>query len=159
MSSTTPDAETPVCYRHPDRETWVSCQRCGRPICPQCQTQAAVGVQCPECVREGASRMPRRSARAAVRAFAPGGATVVTYVLIGLNVVIYALQWLTSQQLTEAWFLDPYSIGSSRGGSSRRRSCTRRTSSRTCSSTCTRCSSSDRCSSRSSGEAGSSRCT
>lgn len=27
------------------------CQRCGNPICPKCQTQAAVGVQCPDCVK------------------------------------------------------------------------------------------------------------
>lgn len=102
---------TPVCYRHPKRETWVTCQRCGKPICPECQIQAAVGVQCPDCVREGKTGMPRR-APSWLRAFAPGGATVVTYVLIGLNIVCYLAQWLTEQQLTEAWFLFPYSIGS-----------------------------------------------
>jgi membrane associated rhomboid family serine protease len=41
-----------VCYRHPDRQSWILCQRCGRTICPECQIQAPVGVQCPECVRE-----------------------------------------------------------------------------------------------------------
>ena len=41
-----------VCYRHPDRQSWVLCQRCGRTICPECQIQAPVGVQCPDCVRE-----------------------------------------------------------------------------------------------------------
>ncbi|QEO09060.1 rhomboid family intramembrane serine protease [Protaetiibacter larvae] len=41
-----------VCYRHPDRHSWVLCQRCGRTICPECQILAPVGVQCPECVRE-----------------------------------------------------------------------------------------------------------
>jgi len=68
-------------------------------------------VQCPECVREGRVGMQKR-APAIVRAFAPGRGTVVTYVLIGLNVAIYALQWATSQDLTEAWFLNPYSAGS-----------------------------------------------
>ena len=38
--------EAPRCYRHPDRGTYIRCQRCDRPICAQCQTQAAVGVQC-----------------------------------------------------------------------------------------------------------------
>ncbi len=43
----------PVCYRHPGRETWITCQRCGRPICPDCMVSAAVGFQCPSCVQQG----------------------------------------------------------------------------------------------------------
>lgn len=111
MTDSLEHTEAPVCYRHPKRETWISCQRCGRPICPECQNQAAVGVQCPECVREGRADQPRR-APAIVRALRPSRVTVVTYTLIGLNVVIYGLQWLTAQQLTEAWYLFPYAIGS-----------------------------------------------
>ena len=48
--------------RHPGRETYVSCVRCGRPACPDCLRSAAVGQQCVECVR-GASK----------RAVRPGG--------------------------------------------------------------------------------------
>ena len=40
------------CYRHPDRQSFVLCQRCLRTICPECQTQAPVGVICPECLRD-----------------------------------------------------------------------------------------------------------
>lgn len=101
----------PACYRHPKRETFVSCQRCGRPICPECQTQAAVGVQCPECVREGSAAAPRRAGGWS-RMRRPGRGAVVTYVLIGLNVVVYGLQWITDQALANAWFLFPYAIGS-----------------------------------------------
>jgi membrane associated rhomboid family serine protease len=41
-----------VCYRHPKRETGVSCSSCGRPICPDCMTPTSVGMRCPECARE-----------------------------------------------------------------------------------------------------------
>src|SRR5919107_6058924 len=41
-------AETMHCYRHPDRETRVSCATCGRPICTECMVQTEVGIKCPE---------------------------------------------------------------------------------------------------------------
>jgi DDE_Tnp_1-like zinc-ribbon len=44
-------AETLYCYRHPKRETRVSCAACGRPICTECMTQTAVGIKCPEDAR------------------------------------------------------------------------------------------------------------
>lgn len=43
---------TKTCYRHPDRETGVSCSSCGRPICPDCMTPTPVGMRCPECSRQ-----------------------------------------------------------------------------------------------------------
>ena len=39
----------PTCYRHPERETYIRCQRCDRPICPDCMRDAAVGFHCPAC--------------------------------------------------------------------------------------------------------------
>ncbi|MEO8527927.1 MAG: rhomboid family intramembrane serine protease [Pseudolysinimonas sp.] len=39
------------------------------------------------------------------------GSVVVTYVLIGLNLVAYAAQWLSEQVLTQAWLLDPRATG------------------------------------------------
>ena len=37
------------CYRHPDRETWVRCGRCDRPICTKCAMQGPVGFRCRDC--------------------------------------------------------------------------------------------------------------
>jgi len=48
---TTPRDFTPVCYRHPDRETGLSCTECGKPICTDCSHDAAVGQKCAECAK------------------------------------------------------------------------------------------------------------
>ncbi|WP_309708203.1 rhomboid family intramembrane serine protease [Pseudolysinimonas sp.] len=97
----------PTCYRHPDRATYVSCQRCGRPICPECSTQAAVGVHCPECVREGRAA----GGGGLARALRPRRSGAVTYTLMGLIVVAYALQWISGGGLTSAWVLNPTVVG------------------------------------------------
>ncbi|WP_338200309.1 rhomboid family intramembrane serine protease [Candidatus Nephthysia bennettiae] len=74
-----------TCFRHPDRETGVRCQRCERPVCPQCMVPADVGVQCVECVRASPSRVI--SARRLAAAYRP----YVTYALIAVNVAVWAL--------------------------------------------------------------------
>lgn len=74
----------PVCYRHPGRETYVSCTRCSRPICPECMTEASVGFQCPECVNEG--RRTQRPVRTAFGGSRAGIAGYVTISLVALNV-------------------------------------------------------------------------
>ena len=68
------------CYRHPDRQSYILCQRCGRTICPECQTQAPVGVICPECMREQRASAPRTKPAVLTRARAATGrgAPVVT---------------------------------------------------------------------------------
>jgi membrane associated rhomboid family serine protease len=77
----------PTCFRHPDRETYVSCVRCGRPACPDCLRSAAVGQQCVECVRGG-----NQGARQATGQFGgrvSTGTPVVTYTLVALCVLVY----------------------------------------------------------------------
>src|SRR4051812_7353907 len=69
-----------TCYRHPDRETGVSCSNCGRAICPDCMTATPVGMRCPECSRD---RTPVRTLRSM------HANPTVTYVLIAVNVLIY----------------------------------------------------------------------
>ena len=81
------------CYRHPDREAYISCQRCARLICPECMNDASVGFQCPSCVIEGAKsvRAPRTLAGGAVSA----RVGIVSMVLIGINVAGYVLTLAT----------------------------------------------------------------
>ena len=93
-----PQAEsTPRCYRHPDRETWIRCQRCGRPICPDCMRPASVGFHCPECVAEGART--QRQPRTLGGGFVPQSPGRVTIVLIAINVVVFALARFGSQEV------------------------------------------------------------
>lgn len=42
---------TLYCYNHPDRETMLRCNRCGRPICTACAVLTPTGYRCKECVR------------------------------------------------------------------------------------------------------------
>ncbi|MEV7439691.1 rhomboid family intramembrane serine protease [Streptomyces sp. NPDC091204] len=82
----------PGCYRHPDRDTGISCTRCERPICPECMISASVGFQCPECVREGSGTGHRPTANAP-RTIAGGVVAsdphLVTKILIGINVLLF----------------------------------------------------------------------
>jgi membrane associated rhomboid family serine protease len=69
-----------TCYRHPSRETGVSCSNCGNPICPDCMTATPVGMRCPDCARQ---KTPTRSLQSI--AVEP----IATYVLIALNVAVF----------------------------------------------------------------------
>jgi len=88
------------CYRHPDRQSFVMCQRCLRTICPECQTQAAVGVICPECMREQQKATPtpartgwrRPRAQGSTMALARDSRPLVTYWIIGITVLVYVAQ-------------------------------------------------------------------
>jgi membrane associated rhomboid family serine protease len=88
-----------TCYRHPGRESYVRCQRCGKVICPDCMRQASVGFQCPDCVAEGAKTM--RTARTAYGGIRPSNPGATTIALIGINVAVWfaivASGWRTSQ--------------------------------------------------------------
>ncbi|MET0998406.1 MAG: rhomboid family intramembrane serine protease, partial [Marmoricola sp.] len=87
-----PDA-APTCYRHTDRETWIRCQRCERPICPDCMNSAAVGFQCPNCVREG--NRGSRQGRTPYGGQRVGDPRLTTFVLIGINVAVWLLVQVT----------------------------------------------------------------
>src|SRR5947208_1447560 len=73
-----------VCYRHPSRETGVSCSSCGRPICPDCMTPTPVGMRCPECSGQRTKVRTIRDVRA--------GGVEVTRVLIFVNVLAFVAE-------------------------------------------------------------------
>ncbi|MEU9033687.1 rhomboid family intramembrane serine protease [Streptomyces sp. NPDC048352] len=82
----------PGCYRHPDRDTGITCSRCERPICPQCMISASVGFQCPECVRGGSStgHAPAANApRTVAGGLVAADPQLVTKILIGLNAAVF----------------------------------------------------------------------
>jgi len=69
-----------TCYRHPGRETGVSCSNCGKPICPDCMTPTPVGMRCPDCAGGGPKVQTLRSMYVE---------PIATYVLIGINVLLF----------------------------------------------------------------------
>lgn len=77
----------PECHRHPGREAHIRCQRCERPICPDCMVPAAVGFQCPSCVKDGAAAT--RQGRAAYGGQRSGDPTLTSRLLIALNVAVW----------------------------------------------------------------------
>lgn len=77
----------PACYRHPDRQTYLACSECGRPICPECSHDAPVGQKCPECVK-AAGKQRVVNARAIT-----GGPSFqtspVVFSLITINAIVF----------------------------------------------------------------------
>ena len=95
-----------TCYRHPNRETGVSCSVCGRGICPDCMVFAPVGIRCPEHSGQpqGAARLTSGVRRAAYS----GTGALVTKALIAINVLVFLVnlaQGSTLSQVTGRLFL------------------------------------------------------
>src|SRR5436190_1457448 len=78
-----------TCYRHPNRETGVSCSSCGRPICPECMTPTPVGMRCPECAGKRTGVRAVTSTKTARRPMTSTDQPYLTYFLIVLNVLIF----------------------------------------------------------------------
>jgi hypothetical protein len=90
-------AEPMYCYRHPKRETRVSCATCGRPICTECMVATDVGIKCPD-----DARLPRR-ARAGVmktdqvvRSILAGFGVAVAGIPIAYVLFLLPFTWLIS---------------------------------------------------------------
>ncbi|AYF74675.1 rhomboid family intramembrane serine protease [Nocardia yunnanensis] len=117
-----PQPPAPTCYRHPDRPTGLACTRCGRPACHECLTAASVGQHCVECVQQGRNDVrPVRNAAGTDVSRIP--TTYVTYALIAVNVIVFAVTALQAHSLMDNnrsqlffdWVLVPGLVGESGG--------------------------------------------
>ena len=97
----------PTCYRHGDRETYLRCSRCDRPVCPECMRPAPVGQHCLECLREGQRSTP--VARTTFGGRISGRPGAVTATLITLNVLIFLVQ-LTDRSLADRFAVFPPAV-------------------------------------------------
>ena len=79
----------PTCYRHPSRETYIRCTRCGRSICPDCMITAPVGFHCPMCVAEGAKSV--RQGRTPLGGEVVTRPDLLTRSLIGGNILVFLI--------------------------------------------------------------------
>lgn len=110
-----PETQTQTCYRHPGRETAVSCSNCGRPICPDCMVYAAVGIKCPECA--GQATGTRAATRKVGRAAGAATGAVVTKTLIAINIAVFLVSIAQgsgglspSNEFIDRWALNGFDV-------------------------------------------------
>jgi membrane associated rhomboid family serine protease len=106
-------AEVKHCYRHPDRETGLSCSDCGRPICVDCMTVAPVGIRCPDHAGGPArpKMAPQRAARRA-RSQVREGEPIVTKILVAINILVYLAELAGGAGINanSGWIFDHFSL-------------------------------------------------
>ena len=88
-----------TCYRHPDRDAFVRCQRCERLICPECQIESAVGFLCPDDAGGTPKQLNRQRSRAATQ-----DRPRLTVALIAITVFVWFLQLSPIGQTVEIYF-------------------------------------------------------
>ncbi len=79
------------CYRHPDRETGVSCQRCDRFICVDCSSPGAIGFLCPEDAKDRV-KIKKATFQKSLVSSAP-----ITFILIAINILVFVAQLLSPE--------------------------------------------------------------
>jgi membrane associated rhomboid family serine protease len=99
--SASDEATTTTCYRHPNRPAPLRCTRCERPICLDDAVDAPVGFLCPDDARQ-----PAR-----VRAVSRAGGAPVTRALIGVAVVVFLLQQVSSEPFVRGALFGPAVAG------------------------------------------------
>lgn len=94
-AQTTETTAIPTCYRHGDRQTRLSCSRCGRPICVECTTTTPVGQLCPDDARQAGGQ---RVITASELYAAPSRRTApVTFGVIGISAALFVLAFVLPQ--------------------------------------------------------------
>jgi membrane associated rhomboid family serine protease len=95
-----------TCYRHPNRETGVSCSNCGRPICPDCMTPTSVGMRCPECSKQ--TTQVRTAAHIRARSDNPA----VTMAIIAICVVLFLAEGggIGLQSSGQGWIYEHFAL-------------------------------------------------
>jgi len=98
------------CYRHPDRLSFVLCERCGRTICLECQNHVDGRVLCPDdATRSNVTMLPvnrrpkkpprvRRQSR--LFAWVTDSTPIITYSLLVLLVFVFIVDLGTGGLLT-----------------------------------------------------------
>ena len=95
---------TTRCYRHLDRETGVSCQRCERFICVDCSSPGAIGFLCPEDSKDRV-KIKKANFQKSLLSSAP-----ITFTLIALNVLVFGAQQLNPELIYSLWYANVGSV-------------------------------------------------
>ena len=90
MDST--ETSVPVCYRHPDRVTGLSCSRCEKSICVECSNDAAVGQLCPDCAAQTDRHQVVRARNLYQRPTFQSAP--VSFTILAVTVGIYVIEFL-----------------------------------------------------------------
>jgi membrane associated rhomboid family serine protease len=108
------------CYRHPDRQSFVLCERCGRTICLECQNHIDGHVYCPDdasarvtqisTARASRARRVRRSS--SLFTWVTPETPIVTYAILGVLVVFFLADTISRGFLTVHLSVFPASAGS-----------------------------------------------
>ena len=81
-----PAGERLACTVHPNRETMLRCNRCGRPMCTECAVRHPVGLRCRECVNQTRSPIYQVSGGTATLA---GVVALVAGLLVGVALILF----------------------------------------------------------------------
>jgi membrane associated rhomboid family serine protease len=113
------------CYRHPDRLSFVLCEKCGRTICLECQTHVDGKVLCPDDakrsnvtmlpVNQRPPRVKRVRTRGRLLPESLDGHPLVTYVIILAILVIFIVDAIAGNAISPHLWVLPQSVANSLG--------------------------------------------